>query len=221
MESIENPGSPGQPAAGRSGAGDIRPRLLLHCCCAPCASYVLECLLPSYDITAFFNNPNIMPCEEYYKREEQMRRLLAAEPFAGLVSMEGQPYDHEAFAAIAAPYIDEPEGGLRCAACFALRLGETARRAAGGGYDCFATTLSVSPHKNAGVINETGEKMSSLYSVSYLSADFKKKNGYKRSIELSKQYGLYRQSYCGCIQQTPAAGNPQGDYPVNSVTADA
>ena len=174
------------------------PRLLLHCCCAPCASYVLEYLSPSYEITILFYNPNIRPAEEFLKREAELQRLLSLAVYPNRIDMLTCNYDAEAFEAAAAPFWEEPEGGQRCRACFELRLRETAKRAKEGAYDCFTTTLSVSPHKDAMLLNEIGDSLAGEYGVEYLRSNFKKRNGYKRSIELSKQYGLYRQSYCGC-----------------------
>ena len=175
------------------------PRLLLHCCCAPCASYVLECLSSVFSITLLFYNPNIQSREEYDKREAELEKLLNEAGYKGKVKQLACDYDNAAFSSAAGPFWDEPEGGKRCEACFTLRLGEAAKRAKEGGFDYFATTLSVSPHKDASRLNEIGTAMAEEYEVKYLSADFKKRDGYKRSVELSKQYGLYRQSYCGCI----------------------
>ena len=179
-------------------AGDGVPRLLLHCCCAPCASHVLELLSPFYRITTLFYNPNIRPPEEYYKRAGELEKLLSMVSFPNHVDMLAVEYDPMAFENAAAPFWDEPEGGGRCRACFEIRLGETAARAISGGYDYFATTLTVSPHKAAGLINDVGAGFAEKYGVGYLASDFKKRDGYKRSVELSKQYGLYRQAYCGC-----------------------
>ena len=176
----------------------VTPRLLLHCCCAPCASYVLEYLSPFFDITVLFFNPNIRPREEFDKREAELHRLLGQAKYPNSVDAAACGYGGEAFESAAAPYWDEPEGGRRCSACFELRLGETAMQAKEGGYDYFASTLSVSPHKNAAALNRIGAAMSEKHGVRYLESDFKKRDGYKRSIDLSKQYGLYRQTYCGC-----------------------
>ena len=175
------------------------PRLLLHCCCAPCASYVLEYLSPSFDITILFFNPNIRPAEEYLKRKMELQRLLLLAVYPNCVDMLSCDYDTGTFEAAAEPFWEEPEGGSRCRMCFELRLGETAKRAKNGGYDCFTTTLSVSPHKNAALLNEIGDRLAGEYGVEYVYSNFKKRDGYKRSVELSKQYGLYRQSYCGCL----------------------
>ena len=173
-------------------------RMLLHCCCAPCASYVLEYLSPFFVITAFCYNSNISPREEHDKREAELRRLLSLAEYTNSVDMIAPEYSHAAFGDAFAPLWDEPEGGARCARCFELRLEETARHAASSGYDYYATTLSVSPHKDAKRLNGIGAMMGEKYGSIYLISDFKKRDGYKRSVELSKRYGLYRQSYCGC-----------------------
>jgi len=158
---------------------------------------VLEYLSQSYELTAFFYNPNIRPREEYNKRLAEFQRFLAlSKSPADLIIGE---YDADDFESISNPFNDEPEGGRRCEACFDFRLDRTAEHAARDGYDCFTTTLSVSPHKNATLLNEIGNKLTEKHSVEYLCADFKKRDGYKRSITLSKQYGLYRQTYCGCL----------------------
>ena len=173
-------------------------RLLLHCCCAPCASYVLEYLSPQYDITIFYYNPNIQPREEYDKRAAQFDILLKLAKYENKVELLFGEYASSDYEAAAAPFANEPEGGKRCSVCFALRLEEAAKRAKSGGFDCFTSTLSVSPHKNAELLNRIGNELAEEYAVEYLEADFKKRDGYKRSVELSKQYGLYRQMYCGC-----------------------
>ena len=185
---------------GPVGASDYvkTPRLLLHCCCAPCASSVLEQLSANYRITAFFFNPNITPYEEHNRRLGEFDKLPLQEGYKNPVDIVTCSYDPKPFIDAAASLWDEPEDGERCRACFQLRLGETAKHASVGGFDCFATTLSVSPHKDAAVINETGGDLEREYGIRYLHSDFKKRDGYKRSIELSKQYDLYRQSYCGC-----------------------
>ena len=174
------------------------PQLMLHCCCAPCSSYVLEYLSPFFEITILYFNPNIQPDEEYNKRAAEFKKLLTFADYKNKVDMVTGEYDPAVFKAVAAPFWGEPEGGRRCRACFELRLGETAKRAKAHGYEFFATTLSVSPHKDAALINEIGSELADKSGVKFLSADFKKRDGYKRSIELSKQYGLYRQTFCGC-----------------------
>lgn len=178
--------------------GDKRRSLLLHACCAPCSSYVLEYLTEYFDITVLFYNPNIMPAGEYDKRLEALKRLLAVMPCANGVKLMELGRDEESFLTLAKGLEGEPEGGGRCLRCFDLRLGKTAELAAAGGFDYFTTTLTISPHKNAEVINETGERLGAKYGAHWLPCDFKKRNGYLRSIELCRQYGIYRQSYCGC-----------------------
>lgn len=173
-----------------------RPRLLLHGCCAPCSSYVLEYLYEKTDITMFFYNPNIAPENEFVARAGELARLIAET--GREIPVIYPPYDPAPFVALAKGLEHLPEGGERCYRCYTLRLRETAALAAKRGFDFFTTTLSISPHKNADWLNEIGNRLGAEYGVSYLCADFKKKNGYKRSIELSRQYGLYRQDYCGC-----------------------
>lgn len=177
-----------------------RPRLLLHSCCGPCSSYVLEYLTKYFDVTVLFYGPNIQPREEYGKRLEHQKRVL--EHF-GAGYMECA-YDGEAFDEAARGLESEPEGGARCTACFALRIGETARQAAAHGFDWYCTTLSVSPHKDAERINAIGRAMGEKYNVRWLPSDFKKRGGYQRSIELSRELELYRQDYCGCLYSRQA-----------------
>lgn len=174
-----------------------RPTLLLHSCCGPCSSAVLERLAEHFRVTVFYYNPNIEPEEEYRHRLSEQERLLSLLP--GNVDLLPCDYDHAAFAAFAEGMADCPEGGDRCLACFALRLRETARQAKDHGFEFFTTTLSVSPHKNADNVNRIGEAAGLEAGVKYLMADFKKKNGYLRSLQLSKEYDLYRQDYCGCL----------------------
>ena len=177
------------------------PRLLLHSCCAPCSSYVLEYLSQYFAITVLYYNPNIFPEEEYRKRVEEQKRLIEAlnEEKSGykIDIIEGD-YQPESFLELVKGYELCPEGGERCKLCFRQRLEATASLAKSQGFDYFATTLTVSPLKNATVLNELGLALAEEYDVSYLVSDFKKKNGYKTSIELSKKYDLYRQDYCGC-----------------------
>ena len=207
------------------GAGDqSAPTLFLHSCCAPCSSYVLEYLRRYFRITVFYYNPNISMEEEYRKRVAEQRRLIAvynAEVFgedaparsdslqAGqkqngkksgyfIEVIEGD-YEPESFYEIARGLEQCPEGGERCFACYELRLRETAKRTQAGGYDYFGTTLTISPLKNAEKLNEIGEQLAEEYGIRWLPSDFKKKGGYQRSIELSREYDLYRQDYCGCI----------------------
>ncbi len=176
----------------------VRPRLLLHSCCAPCSSAVLELLCTVFEITLRFDNPNIATAGEFEHRAAELSRLVREMPLASPVRLEVIPYDPATFLAIARGLEAEPEGGERCTACYRLRLERTARQAAAEHFDWFATTLSVSPYKHADRLNAIGEELGRRYGVPYLYADFKKNNGYKRSCELSRQYGLYRQSYCGC-----------------------
>lgn len=181
--------------------GETVPRLFLHSCCAPCSSYVLEYLRTYFDITVFYYNPNISFEEEYGKRVEEQKRLIEALNQEGrgyLIRVEEGDYDPDCFYRMAKGLEDCPEGGERCFRCFDLRLRETAKRATQGGFDYFATTLTISPLKNAEKLNEIGQALASEYQILWLPSDFKKRNGYKRSIELSDIYGLYRQDYCGC-----------------------
>ncbi len=175
------------------------PRLLLHSCCAPCSSYVLEYLSDYFEITVFYYNPNISPAEEYEKRAAEQRHLIQCLPAKHPIHLVVGTYEPERFYAVSKGLETVPEGGERCFRCFRLRLEETAKLALEGGYDYFTTTLTISPLKNAQKLNEIGEELSSIYRVDHLPSDFKKKNGYKRSVELSAEYGLYRQNYCGCV----------------------
>ena len=175
------------------------PRLLLHSCCAPCSSYVLEYLSDYFSITVFYYNPNIYPPEEFGKRVEEQQRLIRELPAKHPISFLEGPYEPERFYEMAKGLEPEPEGGERCVRCYRLRLLEAAQMARAGGFDYFTTTLSISPLKNAEKLNEIGARLAEEYKVPYLFSDFKKKNGYKRSTELSAEYGLYRQDYCGCV----------------------
>lgn len=183
----------------RIAAGGNRPRLLLHSCCAPCSSFVLERLNPVFDISVFYYNPNIAPREEFLRRVDEQQRLIDALPHEGLLELIPGEYDDTAFYALAKGLENAPEGGERCTRCFRLRLERSAQVAKEGGFDYFTTTLSISPLKDAQRLNAIGEEFAAQYGVPYLFSDFKKKNGYKRSCELSELYGLYRQDYCGCI----------------------
>ena len=176
-----------------------KPRLLLHICCAPCSSYVLEYLSEFFDITLFFYNPNITSENEYNYRIDEAKRLIAEMPLSGKVDFISGRYDISEFFSVAKGFENEPEGGERCFRCYELRLRETADFAKKNGFDYFTTTLSISPYKNAEKLNSIGNTLSEEYAMKYLFSDFKKKNGYKRSIELSQEYNLYRQDYCGCI----------------------
>lgn len=181
----------------------VRPKLLLHCCCAPCSSYVLEYLIHYFEITIFFYNPNIYPEEEYAFRRKELQRLVPALGGARDWNMdvgfvEGD-YEPEVFFDMSKGLEAVPEGGERCFSCYEMRLRKTAAYAKKHEYDYFTTTLSISPLKNAVKLNEIGERLSAEYQVPYLFSDFKKKDGYKRSIELSREFCLYRQNYCGCV----------------------
>lgn len=173
--------------------------LLLHSCCGPCSSYVLEYLANYFKITILYYNPNIYPEDEYLKRKKEQLHLIEELPVKYKVSFMEVKYDPESFFRLARGLEDEKEGRKRCHKCYQLRLEETAKLASQNGFDYFATTLSVSPYKNSLVLNEIGKDLEEKYQVKYLYSDFKKKNGYKRSIELSKVYNLYRQDYCGCV----------------------
>ena len=176
------------------------PRLFLHACCAPCSSYVLEYLSAHCFITVFYYNPNITDREEYALRVSELRRLIREMPLANPVTLLEGSYEPERFLEAAAGLEQCPEGGERCRKCFSLRLQETARAASssGGTYDFMTTTLTISPLKNAALLNAIGEEAAASYGLRWLPSDFKKKGGYQRSIELSRIYGLYRQNYCGC-----------------------
>lgn len=183
----------------------IRPRLLLHCCCAPCSSYVMEYLSMYMDITCYYYNPNISPEEEYTKRADELLSLIGKMPLTVTPEAIIAEYDPESFEAISAGRENEAEGGARCFECYRLRLGKTAEYAKEHGYDYFTTTLSISPYKNAAKLNEIGCKLSETVGIPYLYSDFKKKGGYIRSCQLSAEYGLYRQNYCGCIYSQKAS----------------
>ncbi len=174
------------------------PRLFLHSCCAPCSSYVLEYLAQYFRITVFYYNPNIAPEEEYRMRAAEQQRLIRSMPLPNPVDFLEGEFRPEVFYSAVRGLEKEPEGGERCRVCFRLRLLETARMAEEAGSDYFATTLTISPLKNARLINEIGEELAGERRVKWLPSDFKKKNGFLRSGELSRAYGLYRQDYCGC-----------------------
>ena len=180
----------------RLGGADEAPRLLLHSCCAPCSSHCLSVLVPLAKVTIFYFNPNIYPYEEYLKRKsEQIRLLKQAYPQAEFLDCD---YDHNLFLRVAKGLEEEKEGGARCSKCFELRLTAAARAAKAGGFDMFATTLTVSPHKNAPLINAVGRAVGEREGVEFLPSDFKKQDGYLHSIRLSQEFSLYRQNYCGC-----------------------
>lgn len=174
-----------------------RPTLLLHSCCAPCSSYVLEYLTKYFDITVFYYNPNISPENEYRHRVEEQKRLIS-EMCSSVNFIEGN-YEPKKFYEMSKGLENEPERGARCLKCYRMRLEESAIAAKERNFDYFTTTLSISPQKDASVLNEIGKQLSNEYAVPYLFSDFKKRGGYKRSIELSAQFHLYRQSFCGCV----------------------
>ena len=193
-----------------SAAAGCVPTLFLHSCCAPCSSYVLEYLRKYFKITVFYYNPNITEDTEYRKRVAEQKRLIVAYNKKLTELVEGKQggyliqviegdYEPQCFYEIAKGLEQCPEGGERCFACYELRLRETAKRAQAGAFDYFTTTLSISPLKNAAKLNEIGERLAQEYNTPWLPSDFKKRDGYKRSIELSKEYDLYRQDYCGCV----------------------
>lgn len=175
------------------------PKLLLHSCCAPCSSRCIEYLTNYFDITVLYYNPNISPEEEYEKRKNEQIRFLKEYKSKHKLDILDVEYNYDDFLNIASGLEDAPEGGERCFKCYNLRLEKTAALAKEKGFDYFGTTLTVSPYKNSQVLNQIGEKLEEKYDIKYLYSDFKKDNGYKRSIELSKEYNLYRQNYCGCV----------------------
>ncbi len=179
-------------------AGKV-PTLLLHSCCAPCSSYVLEYLSNFFMITVLYYNSNISPEAEYRAREEEQKRLISELPTKYPVTFLAGTYKPELFYEAVKGMEACTEGGDRCTVCYEMRLREAAVAAASGGFDYFTTTLSISPLKDAKRLNEIGERLEKEYGRTYLYSDFKKKNGYKRSVELSAEYGLYRQDYCGCV----------------------
>ncbi len=175
------------------------PTILLHSCCAPCSSHVISTLIPFFNITILYYNPNIEPLEEYKKRKEEEIRFINEFPHQNKLDIIDCDYDNDKYHEIIKGLENEPEGGARCMKCYYQRMEMTAKTAKEKGYDYFATTLTVSPLKNSKKLNEIGKSLEDKYKIKYLFSDFKKKNGYKHSIELSKKYNLYRQDYCGCI----------------------
>lgn len=178
---------------------DYIPNLLLHSCCAPCSSYVIEYLSNYFNITIYYYNPNISPVEEYNKRKQEQIKFINEFKSTNKLNIIDVDYNYDDFLNITCGLENEPEGGSRCNKCYLLRLEETAKKAKQLNYDYFATTLTVSPYKNSKKLNEIGYLLEQKYNIKYLCSDFKKKDGYKRSIELAKEYNLYRQNYCGCI----------------------
>ena len=210
------------------------PTLLLHSCCAPCSSYVMEYLREHFAITVFYYNPNITAGEEYRYRLAEEKRLIEAynkqvdeQDFDGMhstsrahkIAILEAPYDPERYLSLVKGYEDCPEGGDRCSICFEMRLRESAKVAREGGFDFFTTTLTISPLKNAQKLNQIGEAVGREYGVKFLPSDFKKKNGYKRSIELSREFGLYRQNFCGCAFSKRDAINKENKAPTGSALA--
>ena len=176
------------------------PTLLLHSCCAPCSSYCIEYLSQFFAITVFYYNPNIYPDEEYYHRVKEQQRFISEFPTKYPVKfIEGDFEKDRFYNEVARGLEQEPERGARCTRCFELRLGETAKRAAALGMDYFATTLTISPMKDVELLNSIGARLGQEHGVSYLATEFRKKNGYLRSTQISKEYGMYRQDYCGCV----------------------
>ena len=173
--------------------------LLLHSCCAPCSSYVISYLNKYFDITVLYYNPNIYPYEEYLKRKNEQIRLINEMEHVNNLSIIDCDYDNDKYERLIKGLENEKEGGSRCHICYKLRLEKTAMMASDGNYDYFSTTLTVSPYKNSKILNEIGESLAVKYNIKWLYSDFKKKDGYKKSVELSKKYNLYRQDYCGCI----------------------
>lgn len=179
------------------------PTLMLHSCCAPCSSYTIEYLSQYFKITVFYYNPNIYPETEFAKRVSEEERLIGEMPTKNPVSLIEGRYDSKEFYDIAKGMEGVPEGGKRCFACYRLRLEKTAEIAKDKGFDYFTTTLSISPLKSSAIINGIGEEIAARYGIKFLPSDFKKKGGFLRSIQLSKEYNLYRQNYCGCIYSYP------------------
>lgn len=185
-----------------------KPRLLLHACCAPCSSAVLECLVPFFRITIYFYNPNIFPESEYKFRFEELKRMIR-EMGINDIDIVCVEYVNDEFESIVKGRENLPEGGGRCFDCYRLRIERSVKYAAENNFDYVTTTLTVSPHKNAAVLNEIGGELAEKYGVKYLFSDFKKNEGYKRSCQLSREYNLYRQNYCGCIYSKKASENKQ------------
>lgn len=182
-----------------SNLGGEVPKLLLHSCCGPCSSYCLEYLSQYFSITVLYYDPNISPEEEYRKRENEQRRLIEQLPTKHKVTFVPDRYDPNEFYSAVKGHESDPEGGERCMICYRLRLGRAAEYAAENGFDYFCSTLSISPMKNCAALNRIGGELSEIYNVKHLPNDFKKHGGYLRSIELSREYGMYRQNYCGCV----------------------
>ena len=182
---------------------DSKKKLLLHSCCGPCSSYVISYLTNYFDITILYYNPNIYPYDEYLKRKQEQIKLINEIDCSNNLDIMDCDYDNDLYEKCIIGLENEPERGNRCMVCYNLRMEKTAKMAKEYSYDYFCTTLSVSPYKNAEWINEIGEKLQNKYNINWLYSDFKKKDGYKQSILLSKKYNLYRQDYCGCIYSKP------------------
>ena len=182
---------------------DSKKKLLLHSCCGPCSSYVISYLTNYFDITILYYNPNIYPYDEYLKRKQEQIKLINEIDCSNNLDIMDCDYDNDLYEKCIIGLENEPERGNRCMVCYNLRMEKTAKMAKEYNYDYFCTTLSVSPYKNAVWINKIGEKLQNKYNVNWLYSDFKKKDGYKQSILLSKKYNLYRQDYCGCIYSKP------------------
>lgn len=197
-------------------SGKRVPKLLLHSCCAPCSSYCLEYLSRYFSITVLFYNPNISSKEEYALRLAEQKRLITEMPFENPVSLLEGEYEPAEFYSLSKGLETCPERGERCHRCYRLRLEYTARLAEELNFDYFATTLTLSPLKDAKALNSIGEELGEKYKVDYLVSDFKKKGGYLRSIELSKEYGLYRQDFCGCVYSAAEARNRKKEHPENT-----
>jgi len=184
--------------------GGTRPKLLLHACCAPCSSATLERLSAHFDLTILYYNPNIYPPEEYHRREAELERFVEQAGYH--YPVVELPYDPQEFYTAVKGLENEPEKGARCTVCYRLRMRRAAQYAAEHGFDWFTTTLSISPHKDAKRINAIGQELEQEFGVKHLPSDFKKQNGYLRSLQLSEEYGLYRQDYCGCEFSAKARG---------------
>jgi predicted adenine nucleotide alpha hydrolase (AANH) superfamily ATPase len=178
-----------------------KPRLLVHVCCAPDALFVFGVLKDGYEVTGFFSNSNIHPREEYDLRIDEARKVAR---LSGVPLIEDD-YDPEGWIALTAKFKEEPEKGRRCDVCYAARLARTAARAAREGFDAFATVMSLSPWKKAAVMNRIGRQFAARHGIAFLESDFKKKDGFKKSVDLSRAHGLYRQDYCGCVYSRDAA----------------
>lgn len=176
-----------------------KKKLLLHSCCAPCSSYVITYLSKYFDITILYYNPNIFPYEEYLKRKNEQIKLIKEIETVNNVNIIDCDYDNDLYNNLVIGLEKEPERGNRCNICYRMRMEKTAILAKENNYDFFCTTLSISPYKNSELINKLGNELETMYNIKWLYSDFKKKDGYKQSIELSKKYNLYRQDYCGCI----------------------